>query len=141
MHSVGLIGGGCKYGIFGRTPVDFMHVFKQGIASQALFGLVHGFSDTYTESEVGFNGSIPLQELPSDRNAYHLQAQEEKTNNKKRQKRDPTQGEDTPFTDDTFLKLQPRNEGTLHESMAKFVNRELRQLQAVHNVFPFHMPA
>ena len=33
--------GGSKYGIFGGTPVDFMHVFKQGILSQALSGFVY----------------------------------------------------------------------------------------------------
>ena len=32
-----------------------------------MFKLVHGFSDRYTESQVGFNGSILLQELLSDR--------------------------------------------------------------------------
>ena len=71
-----------------------------------------------TRSGVGHMGELPIIS----------KLRQKKTNNKKRQKRDPTQGEDTPFTDGTFLKLQPRKEGTLHESMAKFVNRELRLL-------------
>ena len=64
--------------------------------------------------------------------AYRLkQAQAEKAaKNKKRQKRVPTQGEDTPFTDGT-LKLQPRIDETLNESMANFVDCELKQLQAI----------
>ena len=51
------------------------------------------------------NRFVSHQELggPHGGAAYHLQAQAEKANNKKRQKRDPTQGEDTPFTDGTFL--------------------------------------
>ena len=57
-------------------------------------------------------GVILLLDPP--RNRRCLQAQAEKPKHQKRQKRDPTQGEDTPFTDGTFLKL--------HESMAKFVN-------------------
>ena len=39
--------GGCKYGIFGGTPVDFMHVFKQGILKHCL-GL---FMDSLTPTQ------------------------------------------------------------------------------------------
>ena len=37
--------GGCIYGVFGGTPVDFMHVFKQGILKHCL-GL---FMDSLTD--------------------------------------------------------------------------------------------
>ena len=45
-----------------------LHACIQARDSQALFKLVHGFSDRYTEDQVGFNGSTPLQELLSDSN-------------------------------------------------------------------------
>ena len=56
----------------GFTPASGLHACIQARDSQALFRLVHGFSDRYTESQLGFNGSIPLHELPSDRKKYYL---------------------------------------------------------------------
>ena len=36
----------CKYGIFGGTPVDFMHVFKQGILKHCLSLFMDSLTDT-----------------------------------------------------------------------------------------------
>ena len=38
--------GGSKYGIFGGTPVDFMHVFKQGILKHCLGLFIDSLTDT-----------------------------------------------------------------------------------------------